>query len=808
MSQPIDAAYFPLTAVDTDPKTGFDAPVKIFLHYEKQSKLPIQLGTGRSAVVLLASKFPDLQHGGDYYAVKFLRDDPDPQYREASSEKFFTEALQMREWGRGNAAIVSYEGWGAIAKNIEKKNTRNEPAEYWWVKSYFSKYDVDASDRSATVPVLNNNSAPFPYLKEALNLQGPFYILKLCQATLEDLLERDMPWEELTVYRTINRYGDHLKTQRDNKEIASDIRSFRERYLSLSNFRRSGYSILNSFKIDEQVSFLYDGKTVTHNPNFIRNHAVLELFNQIVATVARLHQGRDNSNSLAHRDLKPGNIFLDHPYDGPQQVQLRLADLGYVISAPTLISSMSLYIDRRGVEYQAPGSQFYRAPEQAELPIEVWVQVNPQQRTQVKVRGTKLSNIQPNDWLIIDDIITDILPKDSALEETRDVSNDADRTSVSPIAPGVIDSETQILGDDPPKTGITPKDGALEETRDVSNDADRISVNPIAPGVIDSETQGLGDDPPKAATTGKATRLFRIIRVNPGASDSYYLTLNEAVPQRPDGKDHDLHAQIAKAAGFHTDGYSLGAILYDLISGGKNPEYFYTYCLRVFSSQFASRNREERFDSVDTITEVLRPEQKQTERLRLLRISRQRPYLKFDNRSRATAIALTAPNADALLDRIVDALYLNLDDKERNRKIRDLRFRHFHVVDELLRDKRGIFIDRAIIKLIVRCMLRDITGSFYNSDANTGYASDENTQASIRISEAVRELLEEERFGLPKEGIPDVLKKNMLFMLCYLIPSDQIEAEDENWPKSEEAGSSGSTPSGIRIERESEDTLQ
>src|SRR5262249_49027398 len=147
---------------------------------------PIKLGTGRSAVVLLATDYASLD--SECFAVKFLRADPDPQYSEASAARFFTEVNQMQEWGRGGGYLVNYVGWGSIDKDLTLKDTRNNTKEFWW-NDQFLDYDPDNQQRDPNNPVLSNNSEEFKTLKRVLKLQCPFYIMRLCQGTLEDLLE-------------------------------------------------------------------------------------------------------------------------------------------------------------------------------------------------------------------------------------------------------------------------------------------------------------------------------------------------------------------------------------------------------------------------------------------------------------------------------------------------------------------------------------------------------------------------------------------------------------------------------------------
>lgn len=694
-------------AVNTDLKPEYATAKLVYLHMvgAGEKRRPIQLGTGRNAVVLLASSTPDLQFVGNrYYAAKFLRDDFDPQYSETAADNFFREAEQMRQWGVDNGAIVDYEGWGAIAKDNTRLNTRGTPREYWWITGgYFYRYDPHAEVNQANRPLIDNNSADYVFIKKALRLEGPFYLMELCPGTLEDLLERDTRWIDLPVYRWMDAYRQSVTSlirQTDDQRRQSSGRSreideegkrlddavvvFCARYLNLSPLPLSGYDILNAFytKIDD-----VGDETVTrlsHDPNHIRNNAVLQLFKQIVAVVAKLHRGTNMAPPLAHRDLKPGNLFLQHPRGNLGHVSFRLADLGAVITIADIHGNQSLRGARRGADYQAPGSQFYRAPEQADLPIEVRVDVMEDPR-RIRVKGTKLGNIEPNDTIIINDLRG---------EEAR---NEA----LPPPLP-------------------------IFKIRQVS--------------------------------TVKDNR------------DAYELELDEPVPiSRPqDSRDApadqkaettNLHAQITKTPGFHTDGYSLGAILYDLASGGKNPEDFYTYCLKVFTRQFRRSATDEEFDTAQNVTDVLAPEPQQgSERLT------------FRDRRMVVWKACRAPNADALLEQIVESFYQKLSEADRKRKVRDLRFRRFHVVHDLLRDKRGVPIPREIIRLILRCMLRDLNGTFYQIDAREGYTTERHILAAEKIGEEVDRLLELPEFSLPRDNFPSALREDTLFKLRSLIP--------------------------------------
>src|SRR5690349_13078242 len=86
-----------------------------YLQLEGENQLPLLLGTGRSAVVFLATT-TSLRDSpaNSYRAIKFLRDDIDRQYARASAERFFEEADKAKRFDRVQGTFVKYYGWGAI----------------------------------------------------------------------------------------------------------------------------------------------------------------------------------------------------------------------------------------------------------------------------------------------------------------------------------------------------------------------------------------------------------------------------------------------------------------------------------------------------------------------------------------------------------------------------------------------------------------------------------------------------------------------------------------------------------------------
>lgn len=617
---------------------------------------PILLGTGRNAVVFLGRTAPDEEHtGNEYIAVKFLKDDVNQQYAEMIRLRFRKEASQTQEFGQYGEFFVRYRGVGTIGDV--------RPNEF----SYIDQLDNDEGKKA-----LRNETESLKVLKREYGLQGIFYITELCQGTLYDIFESDKPWvDAVKIYQSLDEmYGKALRQQAD--KLDNDIQEVKNRYMMperISANHLSGYGILNAFRAD-------------HKANRVRNNAVLRLFRDVVKTVFQTHLYGDG---LTHRDLKLGNLFIQHLVDpeGFANIVVKLADLGYLADFHQLEKGdFSLRVEGwRNSGALVLGSQFYRAPEQAQLPIEVRVTVDPVEKDKVWIRESKIDKIEKGDWLALGDHFVD----------QEHMSNS-------------------------------------EHTKNISSDGN-LQIN--AP-----ERQ-----------VGNVYRINEIDKPN----GSFKLTLDDKLVL---SQEEDLQAHIIKSTGFHTDGFSLGAILYDLISGGKNPESFYIYCLAKF--------QEIKDYTVKDIVNILTPpvSSHPTEATSLDLSSHS---LNRREKFRAFRAVNRADNVDALIDSIL-ILALASEGVPTEEVADNYRYRKFPLIEDLLRDKRNVPIPRDILEIIIKCMLRDVDGAYYSTKSAEGYLSEENRQATKKLYEDVGDLLDKPANSLP-DNFPDFLEEDLLLKL-------------------------------------------
>jgi hypothetical protein len=136
-------------------------------------------------------------------------------------------------------------------------------------------------------------------------------------------------------------------------------------------------------------------------------------------------------------------------------------------------------------------------------------------------------------------------------------------------------------------------------------------------------------------------------------------------------------------------------------------------------------------------------------------------------------IVMKSTDLESLIEDIVQSAHSHIENGKIHEWLRDYRFRTFHLVSELLTDKRDVPIPRDIIRIIVKCMLRNIDkngeSSYYNSSLGKGFLTEENVKAVHNIHQDTLKCLADEH-NQPPPGFPADLKENLLFNLRSMAP--------------------------------------
>ena len=275
---------------------------------------------------------------------------------------------------------------------------------------------------------------------------------------------------------------------------------------------------------------------------------------------------------------------------------------------------------------------------------------------------------------------------------------------------------------------------------------------------FEERTIALGENEETDYTEG----LFRIKDVvEPVPGDGEYVLELDFTPEDDFELEleSDLQAFIVRLTGFHSDGFSLGAILYDIISGGRDPELFYRYCLVGFHKVFRDQGV-----TLEHIVRSLAPNEVQVlndrERFRLLDSE-----LTAKQKFAISRNVISAKDADGLIEDILaKSLDLSVDPDALQNVLTNYRYTKFPMVDRLLRDKRMVKIPSDILTVIIRCMLRDIEGCYYDSVGPDGFLSLANVNAITRLDEDIKDLLGKPSNRFPKD-FPAEFRNNLLVQL-------------------------------------------
>ena len=232
-----DATTLTVKAIDPNGKAQ-----EYYIH--RQGDHLVELGTGRNAVVFLARTAQDPAASAvEYHAIKFLKNDNDPEYADESARRFFDEAEKMRSFGRLVGSFVRYESWGYVGDYEQQWDVYYRPA-----ADYIANQGSDYAD-----------------MQVYYSLRGPFYVLELCQGTIHDLLDKAIPWPDLSAYNHIGPYQRVLHNQ--TRAVANDLQAVAERYLvfldmtcsipSAMNQRQTACAILLCLNSSRRLSGLF-----------------------------------------------------------------------------------------------------------------------------------------------------------------------------------------------------------------------------------------------------------------------------------------------------------------------------------------------------------------------------------------------------------------------------------------------------------------------------------------------------------------------------------------------------------------------
>ena len=324
---------------------------KIYLMLE--NKKPIVLGTGRFAVVWLASEGDDVVNS-HLLAVKLVRSDPKSRAVNAAGRwRFFEEMLKTSIHGSGQG-LVEYVGYGSFLASGS------------WEELESQKFNLDTMSEFEFFEQLNNrplvdevrrqNGQAFETISSDIPLQGEFYAMKAAHGTLEDFLVLPHEWKENKLYHRegTRAFVSLAKFRKDKERDANQLSSIGFDNLSNEVENHSGLTLLSKLK-DQRV----------------RNRVVMLLASSIAEAVGELHtKTSEGQGYLCHRDLKLGNLLLVG--DDLSKLTVTLSDLGFVGGNESLAAGrQTAKLNAREAYVLPPGTFPFRAPEQIQPIYEV-----------------------------------------------------------------------------------------------------------------------------------------------------------------------------------------------------------------------------------------------------------------------------------------------------------------------------------------------------------------------------------------------------------------------------------------------------
>lgn len=537
-----------------------NAPRSVFLILDGDS--PIYLGTGRYALVVAAASGADPKHADAFFALKFLKYDPDNKASSRHSRtRFFNEVAHTRSLGHRGGLFVRYVGYSRI-RSIEAdlrvrsatgpqdrlselgpvdENTSWERSQ----KSFEEQLDTEQLARTSQHNIAALESSLSPYFLD--RVQGEFFTMYAEEGTLEDLLFHEGGWSE----RAIFRVDDELRRRNESitsgapeliRQLYSDLRDPKKlKSISPRDAQRLASTLGGGPppgpdlpEDDRGVAIL---NHIARTSPSVRNRIVLSLVSQAAESVEHLHReevptveatgeaagskaalrlrSRRPKQYVAHRDLKPGNFLFSFSENG--SFKLRLTDLGF--AGRTQVDLRHSMSEATRDPANLDGSYLYRGPEQLSASIEVQFR-----------HGVETSNPLPANAATQSSTAADTKPA-SAPDKSKPTPS-RDRHYIEFYDVGRV---------------YDPQPGDWLECRDLRFGNSEDHKCPIL------EVKTLGD-------------RVRAYLAQPIVGTHRQMTNYEV-------------GYLTKPSGQHTDIFALGCLLYRLASGGRNPELFYVKCL-------------------------------------------------------------------------------------------------------------------------------------------------------------------------------------------------------------------------------------
>ncbi|TWU58976.1 Protein kinase domain protein [Rubripirellula tenax] len=351
---------FPLKLVQKQKNeaTADGEHVLLEIHVPLVDGAPCTLGSGRYARVVFAQDAPE--NPNNYYAIKFLKRDTDSiEHSRMSRRRFFEEIRRtsmISTYGRDD--FVSWIGFGYLAFSALGKDDR-EPEEV----SFAGKFGHDCEVLAEATKEFSGS------LDETIKqeLQGPFYVMELEYLTLDDLLRLPLAVHSHAAIRYVPGLLKQLRTtavdHRDDLKLITK---------ELFNNAKPMHEIASDWADQTGMSLLNE---IGKKDAGLRNQAILQLFQSLLACVGRLHSTEDptiEKSYLAHRDLKPANFLMDWNSAFPFSATVKLADLGFAADHSSVRDQcFTAKSGFREPSALAPGTYQFRAPEQVTPGLEI-----------------------------------------------------------------------------------------------------------------------------------------------------------------------------------------------------------------------------------------------------------------------------------------------------------------------------------------------------------------------------------------------------------------------------------------------------